>query len=84
MNMESGIYIAIFGIGIILFFCYSQTGRLWRSIFFTAFSGIGTLGLLLLTAKAIGVNIALTPLSLMISGLLGIPGVLAMLVINIL
>ena len=68
-------------IGILLFVCYSRTGKMLRCIFFTATSGSAALGVLWAVGNVIGLNVGVTPFSLLASAILGIPGVLAMLLL---
>ena len=84
MGIAAGFYIGAFVIGAVLFYIYAKIGKLVRCIFFTAVTGAAALGLLWLTGKVFVIKLTLTPLSLLISVLLGIPGVLFMLVTHLL
>ena len=84
MSMAGWFYIGLFVIGVILFCCYSRTGRLLKCMFFTAFTGLPTLLLLWSLGKLVAIPLAVTPLSLLVSVLLGIPGLLTMLILNLL
>lgn len=83
MSVASGIYIALLLAGICLLICYHRTGRLLKCIFFTFVTGIGSLGIVWLLGRYIGVSLAFTPLTLIVSGILGIPGVVGMLLLHL-
>ena len=83
MGAESIIYLAILIIGIFLFICYSKIGKFLRCIFFTAFSGLFALGAICAAGIFFPVPLTATPLTLLVSGVMGIPGVLAMLVLQL-
>lgn len=83
MQIPPGIILALAALAIVLFICYARTGKLWRCIFFSAFSGAGALGAVWLLGHFIAVSLALTPLTVLISLLLGLPGVLSMLLFGL-
>jgi len=76
-------YIGLFLIGILLFACYSRTGRMLRCMFFTMCTGLPALVILWMARGLLSFPLALTPFSVLASVLLGIPGVVAMLVMNL-
>lgn len=76
--------IALLVIGIALFVLYTRMGKLFRCVLFTATTGLLSLGLLQLLGKLIPIGLAVTPFSTLASGLLGVPGVLGMLVLQLL
>lgn len=83
MTAASAVYLALLVAGITLLVLYSRSGKLLKCVFFTAFSGFSALGIVLLISKFSGLTIAVTPLSLLASGILGVPGVLGLLVLNL-
>lgn len=84
MTAAALIYLILLLVGITLLVLYFRGGRLLRSIFFTAFSGFAALSAVLLLARFVDINLSLTPLSILTSGILGVPGVFLMLVFNLL
>ncbi len=84
MTHSSLIYLVLLLAGITLLVIYSRSGSILKSVIFTCASGFIALGAVLLVSKFINLSVAITPLSLLISGILGAPGVFAMLVINLL
>jgi len=76
-------YVALFAIGVALFTLYAKTGRFLRCVFFTAISGLATLGILWAVGKFTSITAVLTPFTLMVSSILGVPGVVAMLLMNL-
>lgn len=83
MSMASLFYLGLAVAGTILLVCYHRAGKLFRCMFFTAFTGLGALGLLWIAGRFIVVPVAVTPLSVLISGVLGIPGVVGMLLFHL-
>lgn len=83
MAPASMIYLAILLAGIVLLVIYTRNGRLIRSVLFTLATGFVAFGAVLLLSKFTGLPISITPLGIIISGLLGIPGVLGMLILNL-
>lgn len=83
MSIASWIYVGALIIGIILFICYSKTKKFFKCLFFTAFTGLGGLGVVWLLGKFVAVKIAVTPLTMLLSATLGIPGVAVMLLIHL-
>jgi len=71
--------LALFVVGVVLFVCYSRTGKMLRCILFTAISGPAALGALWLLSSFGQIGVAITPFSLLTSAVLGIPGVVGML-----
>jgi hypothetical protein len=80
MTTASWIWFGILCLGAVLFYAYVRWNRFLRCIVFTAATGLGCLGLLRLAAPILHLSLTITPLTLMTSGLLGIPGVVAMLI----
>lgn len=83
VNTAVWIYLGIAAIAIALLFCHRRTGHFWRCTLFTAFSGIGALVILRLLEGTLSTSLDITPLTLLISGSLGIPGVIAMLILHL-
>ena len=85
MSPTAWLWAGVISAGILLVYFYIRQGTLFRSVAFTAFSGIGALGLLWLAGKLfpVSIPIGITPFTAAVSGILGIPGVLAMLVFNL-
>lgn len=82
--MSGWFYAAMLVIGVILFYCYTKTGSLLRCALFTAVTGNLALGALWALSKLIVIPLAATPFTVLISTLLGVPGVLTMLVLHLL
>ena len=83
--LAAGFYAGLLVIGVGLFCCYARIGKLLRCILFTSVTGLAALFILSLAGGAGGAALlSMTPLSAAVSALLGMPGVLAMLVINLL
>jgi hypothetical protein len=83
MGFATWMWIILFALGLLLFLFYRRMARFLRCVFFTAFSGVGALGLLWLLGLAIPVPVTITPFSLAVSGILGIPGVVTMLILHL-
>lgn len=83
MSVTSCIYLVLLIIGIVLLVCYHRVGKLLRCLFFTVFTGLGALGAVWVIGRFILIPITVTPLSLLISGVLGVPGVVCMLVLQL-
>lgn len=82
--MAAWFYLGVLVIGIILFYCYHRAGKLVGGILFSAFTGALALLALKIAGSFIPVPLALTPLSTLVSLILGIPGVLLMLIARLL
>jgi len=76
--------VGLFAVGVLLFVCYSRTGKMLRCILFTALTGPPALGFLWLLGNFIDIGVRVTPFSLLTSAVLGIPGVLGMLLLLLL
>lgn len=83
MTVASAIYLTLLLSGITLLVIYSRSGKLLKCVLFTMATGFVALGIVWLISRFTNLNIALTPLSVLISGLLGVPGVLGMLILNL-
>lgn len=81
MSITSWFYAGLLAAGILLLVCYHRAGRLLRCLFFTAITGVGALGALWLAGRFIALPLTITPLTLFVSGILGIPGVVALLLL---
>ena len=81
--MLAWIWGLLLAISILLVVFYIRFGGVLKSILFTASGGTGLLGVLWLLSKFIAVPVAITPLSIAISAVLGIPGVITILIINL-
>lgn len=84
MSVSSTIYLAVLLAGITLFVIYARIGRLFKCVFFTLVTGFISLGAVMLAANFTSLRMAFTPLSALVSGLFGVPGVLGMLILNLL
>ena len=71
----------LFAAGVLLFVCYSRTGKMLRCMAFTALSGLMALGVLWMIGNLTDIGVDVTPFSLLTSAILGIPGVLGMLLL---
>lgn len=83
MSTSSWMYLGVLAAGIFLFYLYTRSGSLLKCLLFTAFSGVGSLGVVWLLGFFLNLPLTLTPLSLLVSGVLGIPGVVGMLLISL-
>lgn len=83
MSITSSIYLGMLVVGVILLILYHKSRKLLRCIFFTAFTGLAALGIVWLAGRFIPMPVAVTPLSLLISGVLGVPGVVSMLILQL-
>ena len=81
MTASAWFGVALFVLGVLLFVCYSRTGKMLRCILFTAASGTAALAVLWAVGNFIDLGINVTPFSLLTSAILGIPGVLGMLLL---
>lgn len=84
MSVSSAIYLAVLLAGITLFVIYARIGRLFKCVLFTLVTGFIALGAVMLAANFTSLNMTFTPLSALVSGLLGVPGVIGMLILNLL
>ncbi len=83
MSLQVWFYIGLFVLGIVLFSCYSRNGKMLKSILFSAATGVPALGLLWALSQVTAFTLVVTPFTFLVSALLGIPGVLSMLVMNL-
>lgn len=84
MSVSTWLAAGVLLIGIVLFVVYTRMGKLIRCVLFTAVTGPCSLLLLWLLGKAFATGLSLTPFSLLVSAVLGIPGVLGMLLLQLL
>lgn len=73
--------VSLFFVGVFLFVLYSRTGKMLSCIAFTAFSGLAALFLVWAVGSLTGLELTLTPFSLLTAAVVGIPGVVSMLVL---
>jgi len=78
------IWIAIILAGLILFYFYARTGRFFRCVCTGAAGGLCALGILWSLGHFFDIALAVTPLTLAVSAILGVPGVIGMLVLPLL
>ena len=83
MYMATTMKIILLAVGILLFVVYSRMGRLLRCMLFTATTGLVSMGLVWLLGKAFIIGVSITPFSLLTAAVLGLPGVLTMLLIQL-
>jgi len=83
MTAASAVYLALLITGITLLVLYSRSGKLVKCVIFTALTGFIALFLVMAASSFSGIAIELTPLSVLTAGILGVPGVLGLLVLNI-
>ncbi len=80
--MSSSFYVALFvcavAVAVILFVSY-KTGHFVKSVLLSALSGIGALFAVNILAEITAVSIPVNYITLAASGVLGIPGVIALL-----
>lgn len=72
------LFAAVF-LGIVVLSVSYKTGHLIKSVLLSAFSGIGALFAVNILTSVTGVAIAVNYISLALSGIFGIPGVIALL-----
>lgn len=82
MPVANWFVVALCTIGVMLLVLYARTGKMIRCTLFTAFTGAAALGMVWLLGKVTAITLALTPFTAGVSLLLGVPGVLAMLLLN--
>jgi len=83
MNAATWFAAALFTIGVVLFLGYFRTGKPLRCMLFTALTGSGAMGAVLLAGNFFAIGLAPTPFSLLVSVILGIPGVVGMLLLRL-
>ena len=84
MSVSGWFGVGLFAVGALLFVCYSRTDKMLRCIFFTASSGLLALAALWALGLFVDIGVNVTPFSLLASAIMGIPGVLAMLILMLL
>lgn len=72
------LFAAVF-LGVVVLSVSYKTGHLIKSVLLSAFSGIGALFAVNILTSVTGVAIAVNYISLALSGIFGIPGVIALL-----
>lgn len=83
MQMSTAIYLGALVLVILMAICYRKTGRFLQCAAFTIFSGVGALGVLWLLRPLLGLTIQITPLTVLVSGVLGVPGVAGLLILQL-
>ncbi len=83
MYMATALKFVLLAIGVLLFVIYSRMGRLLRCMLFTAVTGLASLGLVWLLGKTYAIGVSVTPFSLLTAAVLGLPGVLTMLLLQL-
>ena len=83
MSTAAWIYTGVFILALILWICYIKIQKFWKCTLFTLFTGLGTLGLVRLAGTLLVIPLAVTPLSILTAAVLGIPGVVLMLVLQL-
>lgn len=83
MSVSSAIYLVLLLAGITLFVVYARIGKLFRCVLFTLATGFIALGAVVLIAGFTSLDMTFTPLTALVSGLFGVPGVLGMLILNL-
>ena len=83
MYMATALKFALLAVGVLLFIIYSRMGRLLRCMLFTAVTGLASLGLVWLLGKTFVIGVNVTPFSLLTAAILGLPGVLTMLILQL-
>lgn len=83
MNIATALHLGLLAVWAVLFVCYFKAGRLLQCLFFTAFTGLGALGLLWILGHFIALPVSITPLSAAISTVLGIPGTFLLLILHL-
>ncbi len=83
MTAAGVVYLIVMLVALALFIFYAKSGRLLKCVLFTAFTGLVAFGVVFTVARIAGLPIAPTPFAMLVSGFLGVPGVIAMLVLNL-
>lgn len=83
MSIASVFYLILLLAGITLMVMYSRRGKLFRMLLFTAVTGFIALGAVWTLGKFADVSIAITPFTAVVSGVLGVPGVIGMLIFHL-
>lgn len=83
MSAAAAFYIGLIAIFVLLLACYAKAGNVLKPVLFTALTGFGALGLLWLIGLFLPLPVTVTPLSLSVSGVLGIPGVVFLLLFHL-
>lgn len=81
MSAATWFAVGLFTIGVLLLIIYMRTGKMLRCILFSAVTGLLALGVVWLIGRFFPLEIAITPYTLVASGVLGIPGVLGLLLL---
>ena len=84
MDSEMLIWLAVILGGILLFYFYARTGRFFRCAFTGAITGLSALAALWIAGHFLYIAVSVTPLTVAISVILGVPGVIGMLVLPVL
>ncbi len=82
-HLPSMIWIGLGVIAVVMLLFYIKSGRPFRTFAFSAATGIGTLALLQAFSPLFGGLLSLTPFSISVSALLGLPGVIGMLFLKL-
>lgn len=83
MSVASMLYLGVGAVALLLLVCYFRMQKFLKCMFFTAFTGVGALGLVWIIGRFIDMPVGITPFSLLVSGVLGIPGVVGMLLFQL-
>jgi CHASE2 domain-containing sensor protein len=84
MTAAGIMYLAIMLIALGLLLFYSKSGKLLKCVLFTAVTGFVAFGVVLFISRFTAIPVAPTPFAVLVSGVLGVPGVAAMLALNLL
>ena len=84
--MDSGmlIWLSVILAGLVLFYFYARMGRFFRCACAGSITGLCALGVLWIAGHFFDIAVSVTPLTLAISAILGVPGVIGMLVLPVL
>ena len=84
MGFGPSVYLCVIVLALVLLWLYFKTGRPFRCVLFTLGSGLLALGIVWVIGRFTPLTVGLTPLTALVSAVLGVPGVVGMLVFGLL
>ncbi len=84
MNTDVWIWAALIAAAVLLYYFYAKMGRFFRGALLGAFTGLFALGVLWVAGHFFELAVKITPFTVAVSALLGVPGVLGLLLLPVL